>query len=99
MRSLAITCALVLGLVVSNRAEAIPILQLYIEGGTYNTSTESWEVTLPSSSGTFRLWAIGNVAQHGSILDVRMAFAFSEADLGMGLTLTQSTTGGYGGAT
>ena len=69
---------------VSQQAHAVPILQLYLEGGVYNHATESWELTpVGSSSGEpFRLWVIGNVDGEGGkgpIYDVRLTI--SESDL------------------
>jgi hypothetical protein len=89
-------------LVAAQPAQAVPILQIYLEGGTYNTETESWELTPIGSSagGTFRLWVIGNVkgpGGKGTISDVRLSVAYSQAQLGLELALTPSTTGGYEG--
>lgn len=78
-------------------AFAVPILQVYIEGATYNSSSETWVV----SSGNFRLWVIGNVngpGGQGTIEDVKLAAAFSSSETGS-ISLTGSTTGGYGGFT
>lgn len=47
---------------------ATPILQLYLEGGTYNTTTESWE-----ASGALTLWAIAAEP----VYDVRLSVAYS----------------------
>ncbi len=79
-------------------ADAVPILQIYLEGGTYNTTTQSWELTPPGSSGgaPFRLWTIGNVAAKGTIFDVRLAVAYSAADTDLQVTLTPSQIGGSG---
>ena len=105
-----ITCAVVFVLVIVSPlglrvANAVPILQLYLEGGTYNDQTESWELTPPGSSAgePFRLWAIGNVGgpgEKGAIENVRLSAAFSNDAYNAGLTISSingSTTGGYGG--
>lgn len=47
-----ITCAVVFVLVTVaplglRVADAVPVLQIYLEGGTYNTTTESWDLTPP----------------------------------------------------
>ena len=90
--------------ILSTRAHATPILQLYIEGATYNPATESWEATpLNSSSGVpFPLWAIGNVdgpGGKGSISDVRLSVAYDAVDEAPTILLTPGTTGGFGGFT
>lgn len=86
-------CALWTLLAVAGQLAAAPALQLYLEGGTYNTITESWELTPPGSSGgaPFRLWAIGNTGAVGSISNVRLSVAYSDADLGLSISLTSST--------
>src|SRR4030043_132428 len=61
---------------------AIPILQLYAEGATYNSATESWEVDF-SEGNVLRLWAIGNVdgpGGKGTIYDVKLAVAYEEEE-------------------
>jgi len=84
-------------------AMAEPVLQLYIEGATYDTSTETWV----TNSSSFRLWVIGNITGGGGageITDVHLAVAFmtSENTGGAGVTLTPTTAGGaamsYGSA-
>ena len=75
-------------------AHAEPILQLYVEGATYNEATESWD--LPGD--TFTLWVIGNTGakDSGVIEDVKLAFAYNTGEV-LGGTITPTTTGGYGG--
>ena len=70
-------------------ASAEPVLQLYLEGATYDATTETWVVYDTTSPA--RLWVIGNGGQHGApILGVRLAVA-SEADLVLApITLTGS---------
>lgn len=83
--------------------DAVPVLQLYIEGATYNSVTETWELTR-APGDPLMVWAIGNVdgpGGKGEILDVRMSFAYDGA-VGEGavdISLTPSTTGGFGGVT
>ena len=58
-------------------ASAEPILQLYAEGATYDTVSESWVTEGPE----FVLWAIGNVdgpGGKGDILDVKLAVAYDK---------------------
>lgn len=81
-------------------AEAL--LQLYVEGATYDQDTESWVISPAGSSAgvPFRLWAIGNVTGgggKGTIEGVRLAAAYSVDAGDLAITLTPSTTGGYGG--
>ena len=76
----------------ASSAQAVPKLQLYIDGATYDSSTESWVTT----DGTFDLWVIGNVDGPGGangdpILDVKLAAAFVTGDAGS-ITLTPKTT-------
>ena len=82
---------LALGLLVAmgSAAHAVPALQLYIEGATYDTDSESWVV----SSTDFRLWVIGNVGQVGTIENVQLSAAFLTSEIGTGsISLTQGTS-------
>ncbi len=84
-------------------AQAIPILQLFLEGGTYDTVTESWSIS-PSAVAPgepYRLWAIGNIegpAAKGTISNVRLSAAYNGSDLGLSITLTPSQAGGLDSA-
>ncbi len=88
-------------------AEAVPILQLYMEGGVYNPVTESWEITpAGSSSGApFRIWTIGNISGPGgagSIYNVRLAAVYDQSVGDITINLTPALMGGagaYGGFT
>jgi hypothetical protein len=53
-------------------ASAYPVLQLYIPAATYDAATESWVIY----ESVFDLWVVGNVAQHGTIYEVKLAAAF-----------------------
>jgi len=80
------------------QSQAVPILQLYIEGATYDTASETWVADF-SSGDTIRLWTIGNVAGDGgkgTIYDVKLAIAYSSGD-NPNIMITESTTGGYNG--
>ena len=90
--------AVILGvtiLLATGTVQAVPILQLYIEGAWYDQATESW-VAAPSGSsggGSFKLWAIGNVngpGGAGTISHVRLAVSYSVDSEPM-ITLTPST--------
>lgn len=85
----------------AHQAHAIPILQLYLEGGTYDTETETWVISPHESSGheTFRLWAIGNICGpggRGTINNVRLSAAYGREHLGLDISLTPSQAGGFG---
>jgi hypothetical protein len=80
-------------------AHAVPILQLYIEGSTYDAGSETW--VLDPADGPFRLWVIGNVDGEGGkglIEAVRLSVAYDIADAPT-IILTPGSTGGYGGFT
>lgn len=92
--------ALCLGLGASE-AQAIPVLQLYLEGGTYDSETETWVITPPGSSAgePFRLWAIGNIAGpggKGDITSARLSIAYDRNYSGLSVSLTSSQAGGLG---
>ncbi len=84
---------------------AEPLLQLYLEGATYDSITDTWVLAPPGSSNgqPLRLWAIGNVSAtpNDLIEQVRLSIAYDKSwrDGGNDLvfTFTPSTTGGYGG--
>lgn len=82
-------------------AQAVPVLQLYVEGSTYDTDHESW-VFAPNSGDPIRLWVIGNVNGNGgkgTIVDVKLAIAYEDPGTSVTISLTSLTTGGYGGFT
>ncbi len=43
--------------------QAIPVLQLYVEGGQYDEASQTWVV----ADNDFTVWVIGNTGQRGSI--------------------------------
>jgi hypothetical protein len=69
---LLLTCTVILP------ASAVPLLQLYIAGATYDVLTETWV----TESSTFDLWVIGNVEKWGPIADVHLAMAFYSHETG-----------------
>ena len=86
----------------ASSAQAIPPLQLYLEGATYDTETETWVLVMPgfSDGEPFRLWALGNIVGpggHGPLDNVRLSVAYEAVDVAPIITFTPSTTGGYGG--
>jgi hypothetical protein len=85
--------------IAATKASAIPLLQLYVEGGTYDPTTETW---VASGSGPLRLWVIGNVdgpGGKGRIDGVKLSIAYASGSPAPTFVLTSSTTGGYGGYT
>ena len=80
--------------------QAVPILQLYLEGATYDDADESWYSDY-TDGDTLRIWAIGNVdgqGGKGAISNVRMSIAYDSAD-SPSFAVSSSSTGGYGGYT
>ncbi len=79
-----ISIAIISAIIVSTSAYAIPILQLYAEGATYDYDTESWVLTPEGSSSgePFIIWAIGNVdgpGGAGDISNVKLAVAYDKS--------------------
>jgi hypothetical protein len=69
-------------------AMALPALQLYIDGGTYDSSTETWVL---SEAGSFSLWVIGDVEGTEGIYDVKLSAAVSSSESGT-ISLSSTTT-------
>jgi len=93
MNRILIALALCWG-VAPHLAKAEPVLQLYVEGASYDDGTESWTI----DSDSFTLWVIGNTGWKGTIEDVKLAFAYDSSET-LGISITPSTTGGLGGFT
>jgi len=68
----------VLSVSATHPASALPILQIFIEGATYDQDTESWVTNQPDLT----LWVIGDVAGAGPILDVQLTAAFLTGETG-----------------
>jgi hypothetical protein len=84
----------------STTLHAEPVLQLYIEGATYDSTSQTWVVT-PKVGDTFTLWVIGNTTGGGGkdpISDVHLSAVYDSV-LTPTVTLTPTTTGGFGGFT
>lgn len=81
---------------VSTLAHAIPALQLYIEGGVYDSDTQTWVL---DDGFNFRLWAIANIGGPGGtgtfIDDVRLSTAYPST-AGVTIGLTGARIGGTG---
>lgn len=69
-------------------AWAIPALQLYIEGSTYDSSSQTWVVTTDSP---FKLWVIGDVGHYGSIFDLKLSAAVSTSEIPGSISLAPAT--------
>jgi hypothetical protein len=80
----ALTATIVCGV---DKSIALPTLQLYIEGATYDPTTETWVI----GKSEFVLWVIGDVQKFGTIYDVKLAAAVRSNESGT-ITLTPTTT-------
>lgn len=87
-------------------AHAVPVLQLYVEGASYDSDHESWVFELEEgSTDPVRLWVIGNTegpGGKGEISDVRVSMVYEDPDPdtaggGVDIDITPSTTLGFGG--
>jgi hypothetical protein len=87
------TVVLALFSIMPHVASAIPVLQLYIEGSTYDSGTETWVLT---NSGDFTLWVLGDVEKFGTIYDVKLTAAVSTSEVlaGGSISLTPTTATG-----
>lgn len=74
----------------AREASAIPALQIFIEGSTYDPASETWVII---TSGSFKVWVIGDVGQYGSISGVELSAAISTAEVlpGSTISLTPAT--------
>ncbi len=63
-RNLVLAATVIGTLTASVPAHAVPALQLYIDGATYDSGEETWVL---SSSDTVTLWLIGNPDTAGGI--------------------------------
>jgi hypothetical protein len=95
--------ALFVGLVVfgaPSLAHATPVLQVYMEGSTYNTDTESWEFT--SGDGTADVQILVKLNDGQTLSDVTLYVAYDSSNAGANVTLTDeggsavSSTSGTG---
>ena len=92
------------GAIAPSSAKAVPVLQLYVEGATYDSGTDTWvlDTSGSGSGGTARVWVIGNVdgdGGKGAISDVNLIVSYDEQPSSPNIALTPSTTGGLGGYT
>ena len=87
---------------ISAQAQAVPLLQLYVEGADYDYEHESWVFDPIYGDDTITLWVLGNVAGpggKGSIYDVKTVFTYADVDTEVSFDLTSTTTGGLLGYT
>jgi hypothetical protein len=72
---------------VASNAFAVPVLQIYIEGATYDNFTETWV----TNADSFKLWVAGNVGLKGAIDNVKLSAAVATGESGT-ISLTPTTT-------
>lgn len=85
LRKFLVVGALALGILGAGTANAVPNLQIYIDGATYDTVSETWVI----SSSSFKLWV---VSDGSAIDDVKLTAAFLTSETGS-ITMTGTTTG------
>ncbi len=82
-------------LFLSTSAFAVPNLQLYIPGGTYDAGTETW---VAPSAGTFEVWVLaGNISATESIYNIGLSASIGTDNGQTGsLSITSLDGGGSG---
>ena len=85
MKKLITTVTLILSMAAP--AFAIPELQLYIEGASWDSGTETWM----TDSNSFKLWVIGDTGAKGNIDNVKLSVAYDHGQTGT-ISLTGTTT-------
>ncbi|HEX2677666.1 MAG TPA: choice-of-anchor N protein [Polyangiales bacterium] len=96
-----VTCVLAaIALFAPARAWAYPALQLYVEGGTYDSQTQTW-VGSSTTGSSARLWVIGDTGAAGvtSLSDIHLSAVYDVGQTAPTVSFTGSTTGGFGGFT
>jgi hypothetical protein len=99
LRTAAAFLSAILLTVLAAPANAVPALQIYIQGAIYDSVDETWVATA-SVFSPIRLWIVGNVdgpGGTGELYDVRAAFSYGSDAGNVSLEITPVTTGGYGG--
>src|SRR5262245_11509704 len=85
LKKLLILAVLATCLLGSSTAQALPNLQIYVDGATWDAGTQTWVISSP----TFKLWVISD----GSIVnDVKLVAAFNTGEAGS-IAISGSTTG------
>ncbi len=85
-----ITMAVLAFLLLAGVAYAIPNLQIYIEGATYDPVSQSWI----TDQTNFKLWVLSDVSggNKTGVYDVKLSAAFLASESGIGsITLTPTT--------
>ena len=77
---------LLLALGCASAAQAVPVLQIYIDGATYDPISETWVTSEPD----FDLWIVGDVDAQGPIYNVVLTASYF--GLAGTMTLTPTTT-------
>lgn len=67
-----LTVSLFLFVLMIHEVRAYPVLQLYIDGATYDAETDTWTTT----DSVFDLWVIGDVSKFGTINEVKLTMSF-----------------------
>jgi hypothetical protein len=69
-------------------ANALPVLQMYLEGARYDQDSDAWI----TGSSDLTLWVVGNTGENGTIADVKLTAAFLTGETGnISITPTQTT--------
>lgn len=85
--SLAILVSALLLAAPVSQAQALPILQMFLEGARYDHDAGSWI----TDRSDLTLWVVGNTGEYGSILDVQLTAAFLSGETGS-INITPTTT-------
>jgi len=88
---LTVAAVSLLGALAPQAAQAVPALQLYIDGASYDSASETWVF---SGAGSFQLWVIGNITGPGGagpISNVKLSAAVATSGSGS-IMLTPTTT-------
>jgi hypothetical protein len=90
LQRLPVTLGLAFGLLLggATAASAVPTLQLYIDGATYDPISETWVTTATS----FDLWVLGV----SPVEDVKLSVAFMTGEAGS-ISFTPTTAGDFDG--
>lgn len=82
-------------------AKAEPVLQLFIQGSSYNSSSETWVYNGNNQNNSFQLWAVvtpgGRV--NGILSDLTLSAVYDATSGPVSIAFTPTTTGGLGGFT
>jgi hypothetical protein len=68
-------------------AQAIPVLQIYVEGATYDSNTQTWVTSVHD----FKLWLVGDVDAHGPIMNAKLVASYFGLSGSMTITPSNAT--------